>query len=212
MSRKSKALEFVNDTYTINVTGRNVQVTEPMKNYAVEKISKIERFSHRIIDVVVTMDIQKLDHRVDIVLKVDHVKIKSSAVTNDMYASVDLAVDRLLERLRRYKTRINDHQARGVKSIDLRVNVIEPHAKDDVEDVNEEIEKENQRQLIKQYRHKVIREKTLPLKSLNLDEAMMKMELTDDAFLLFRSEEDQKLKVIYRRPQDGHFGVIEPEL
>ena len=43
------------------------------------------------------------------------------------------------------------------------------------------------------------------------EEAIMKMELSEDNFLIFRSEEDTKLKVIYRR-SDGNFGVIELEL
>lgn len=209
MSNKSKASEFVNDTYNINVLGRNVLVTDAMKDYAIEKVSKIEKFSHRIIDVHVTMDIQKLEHRVDIITSVDHVKIKSSASSEDMYASIDLAADKLQQRLLKYKKRLQEHTAKPLSSIDMNVNVI--NTQDEVEVINDEIESENRRQLMDVYdEHKVVTQETRPLRVLTVHEAVMKIELSGDNFLIFRSEEDQKLKVVYRR-NDGHLGIIEVE-
>lgn len=209
MNNKSKASEFVNDTYNITVLGRNVLVTDAMKDYAIEKVSKIDKFSHRIIDVHITMDIQKLEHRVDIIMSVDHVKIKSSASSEDMYASIDLASDKLQQRLVKYKKRLQEHTAKPLSSVDMNVNVI--HSQDELAAINDEIESENRKQLIKNYHpHKVITQETRPLKILRHDEAIMKIDLSGDNFLIFRSEEDQKLKVIYRR-NDGHFGIIEVE-
>ena len=57
-----------------------------------EKISKMEKFTHRITDVVITMDIQRFQHRVTVTMKLDHILIKSQAITDDMYASIDKAV------------------------------------------------------------------------------------------------------------------------
>src|SRR5690349_4075621 len=113
MSRKSKAAEFINEGYDVHITGRNVLVTDTMKDYAIEKISKIDRFSNRIIDVNVIMDIQKLEHRCDITLWIENTKIKVSASSEAMYASIDKAIDRLLEQLRRYKEKARDHQSIG---------------------------------------------------------------------------------------------------
>ena len=48
----------------------------------------------------------------------------------------------------------------------------------------------------------------MPLKTLTQEEAIMKMEITDDPFLIFRSEEDQKIKVIYRR-EDRNYGLVQ---
>ncbi|HEY4832208.1 MAG TPA: ribosome-associated translation inhibitor RaiA [Waddliaceae bacterium] len=211
MKGKAKAAEFVGESYKIHVTGRNVLVTDAMKNYAIEKISKIERFSHRIIDVAVTMDIQKLDHRVDIVMKVDHLKIKSQASSTDMYASLDKAITKIENQLRRYKTKIHDHAAKALNIIDMNVNVFKRPSEQELLDVNLDIEDETQRRLFESYDFpEIVSQETKPLKILTYDEAIMKMELSGDAFLIFRSEEDRKLKVIYRR-KDGNFGVIEVE-
>lgn len=210
MNRKAKALEFTNEGYNIKITGRHVEVTDSMKDYALEKVAKIERFSHRIIDVNVIMDIQKLEHRVEIILKVDHIKITSQAVSSDMYASIDKAVAKIEAQLRRYKAKIQDHHAKGRAIINMNVDVIQAPT---FEDDGEEAPEEGLVQTEDTYRpHPIIKKETLPLKILTYEEAIMKMELSNDAFLIFKHEEDenQKLKVIYRR-HDGNYGIIEPQ-
>lgn len=212
MSRKSKAAEFLQEGYSITVTGRNVMVTDSMKDYALEKILKIERFSSRIIDVNVTMDIQKLEHRVDITLKVNHIKIKSQAATDDMYASIDKAVDKIEAQLRRYKTKLQDHQAARLSAVDMEVNVLRTSPDDEILDMLDDFEAENRQRLLDKYHpHRIVNKETRGLKVLTDGEAMMKMELSGDAFLIYQGEDSQSLKVIYRR-KDGDFGVIEPKL
>lgn len=211
MSRKSIAEKFQNEEYDIAITGRNVMVTDPMKDYALEKLSKLNRFGNRVIDIDVIMDIQKLEHRVDIVMKVDQVVIKSSANSDNMYASIDKATYRLQQQLIRYKDRIQKYHARGATAVDVNVNVIERIREDALADVNEDIEEKNTEQLIAEYQpHKIVSQETLRVKDLNDDEAIMKMELSGDAFLIYRRMKDKKLQVIYRR-DDGNFGIIEPE-
>lgn len=209
MSRKAKA-EFTQEGYNITVTGRHVSVTDSMKDYALEKISKIERFSNRIIDVVIIMDIQRYEHRVDFIMKTENIKIKSHAVTDNMYASIDKAAHKLETQLLKYKERIHDHQARGLPSIDMQVNVVRPHEQD-LQDINIDIDEENDRSLIDKYRpHEIVRQESIQVKVLNYDEAIMKMELSQDPFIIFCGEDDHKLKVIYRQ-EDGNFGIVAAE-
>lgn len=210
MSRKTVAEKFHEDVYDIKVTGRHVLVTDAMEKYAIEKISSIDHFSERLIGVNVVMDIQKIEHRIDIVMKAEHIVVRSSAVTDNMYASIDKAVDRLKAQIRRYKGRIREHQVKGASSIDMNVKIIASQ-EDEVNIVNDEIVSESTAALINQYiPHHIVSEETRPLKTLNYNEAIMKIELSRDNFLVFKAEEDQKLKVIYRR-DDGNFGIIEPE-
>lgn len=210
MSTKSSKLAEMPTGYNVAIVGRHVAVTEAMKAYAMEKLEKIERLSQRIIDVTVTMDIQKLEHRVSIVMRVYHWKIKVEAYCADMYAAIDKAIDRLQAKVRRFKARIQEHQARGLNSIDMNVNVIS-RVIDDLEEFNTEIEGENLRQVEEVYRpHHVVAKESRPLKVLTIKEASIKMDLSGDQFLIFRCQEDMRLKVIYRR-EDGHFGVIEIE-
>lgn len=210
MSYKSKVAQDL-DGYNITITGRHLHVTDGMKSYAIEKVSKIERFTDRIIDATVTMDIQKQDHRVDIILRVDHIKIKAQANSNDMYASIDKVVGKLEAQLLKYKNKLQNHQAKGLTAIDMNVNVYGHLGVDDLEEVNEDIEEENRRIVEKNYQvHQIVKKETRPLKILTDGEVIMKIELSGDVFMIFRNEEDNKIKVIYRR-NDGNFGIIDPE-
>lgn len=210
-NRKTRIAQFIEEGYDLHITGRHVAVTESMKDYAIEKFSKIEKFTDRIIEVNITMDIQKLDHKVDIILKFNNIKIKSSGSSTDMYISIDQAIDKLQTQIIKYKDKLKHHHARGVNFTDMNVNVLRPHLNDSIDEVNSDIEDQNQVELITKYRpHHVVSSENKALKTLSLDECIMKMELSQDVFLIYRAEEDQKIKVIYRR-NDGNYGVIEVE-
>lgn len=212
MSRKERAEMFVDEGYNATVTGRHILVTDAIKAYAIEKLSKIERFSPRLIDVEFILEVQRAEHRAEIIMQFNDVKIVSHATTDDMYASIDLAVEKIQSQIRRYKSKIQDHHAKSLKGIDLNVNVIQPHRDSDLEEINGDIEEANQNSLLDHYGvHRVVAKETLPMKTLTLDEAIMKLDLSGNSFLIYRNEEDHKIKVIYRR-KDGNFGVIEPEV
>ncbi len=194
--------------YRFEVVGRNFEVTETMKKYAIDKISKIERFHPDILDVHVTLEIQKLIHTAVIVIRCNYLKIKVHASSNDMYTSIDRAALKLQRQIVRWKDRIQDHHAKGISAIDMQVNVLQaPY--DEVEDFNDQIEE--QRGPSGEMRPpKVISSTTRPLKNLTQNEAMMKLELSGDGFILYRDEASRKLKVLYRK-KDGNYGLIQPE-
>ncbi len=194
----------------INILGRNVFVTDSMKDHALEKLSKIERFHNHIMDIHVTMDVQKMEQSVIILLHLDHFRVKVSASSTDMYASIDKAIEKLQAKIRRWKSRIQDHHQKARKVVDMQISVLKrPFT--DVDYINEAIEIENAAQEMEEYQAPtIIGMDSRPMKVLTTEEAIMKMELSDDGFMLFRCEEDHKLKVIYRR-KDGHYGLILPE-
>ncbi len=194
----------------INILGRNVFVTDSMKDHALEKLSKIERFHNHIMDIHVTMDVQKMEQSVIILLHLDHFRVKVSASSTDMYASIDKAIEKLQAKIRRWKSRIQDHHQKARKVVDMQISVLKrPFT--DVDYINEAIEIENAAQEMEEYQAPtIIGTDSRPMKVLTTEEAIMKMELSDDGFMLFRCEEDHKLKVIYRR-KDGHYGLILPE-
>lgn len=211
MSRKSKAAEFIDQEYSLTINGRNVLVTDAMKNYVIEKLSKLDKYDTRIIDIMVTMDIQRYQHHCDIMVKLNQIRIKGSAVTENMYISIDSAVDKIQSQLRKYKQRIQDHHARPLEVVDMTVNVIRPAAEGSIAEINDEIESETRRKIDEEFElHQIVKQEKMPLKVLTWDEAIMKMELSGDHFLVFRNEADRKINIIYRR-EDSDFGILTPE-
>jgi putative sigma-54 modulation protein len=210
VTKKEKAAQFADQVYDIHVTGRNIAVTDALRDYVIDKVSKIERISQRIIDVQVTMDKQKTEQRVDIVMKVGGILIKSHASTDNMYASIDKAVDKLQHQFKRYKTRLQQHHARPLEVFDMRVQVLR-NEEAELQAINEAIEDENLRQVESILKpHEIVAHETMPLKVLTIDEAIMKMDLSGHVFLLFKEEKTRKLNLIYRR-QDGKYAIMLPE-
>lgn len=209
MAAKSK-FEEEGSAYRVEIIGRNVQVTEAMKNHALAKLSKIEEFHRHIMHVHVTLDIQKLEHLCTIIAKFNHFNVKAMASSTDMYVSIDKAVHRLESKIRKWKSHIEDHQRKKLSVVDMQVNVIRrPY--DELEEINSEIEaKAISAAQAAFLPPQVMATETTPLKTLTLEEALMKIDLNGDTFLIYRSEEDRKLKVLYRR-KDGNYGIIQPE-
>lgn len=195
--------------FPISITGRHILITEAMKEYAKEKLNKLEHLSKDILDIHVTMDIQRQEHRVDIMIKAGRFVVRTHASTQDMYASIDKAVDKLLSRLGRYKSKMQMHHAKALSVVDMEVNVIKS-GYNELDDINDAIDEQNRREIEEEFSHDIVTKETLPLKTLTSDEAIMKMDLSGDEFMVFRSEEEQKIKIIYRR-KDGNYGLISPE-
>jgi putative sigma-54 modulation protein len=205
----AQRIQLSEKEHHINVTifGKNIEVTTPIKNYILEKVEKVEHMNQLGINMTVRLDIQKLDHNVEIIMKFSHFKIQVHATTLEMYSAIDKAFDRLKAKIRKWKGKIQDHHAKGVSVVDLHVHVLESRPTE-LQEINDQIEEENLKKRDEEYRApKVYKQKTRSLKTLNLDEAVMKMELSKDNFLIYRSEEDLKLKVLYRRKDDS-YGVI----
>ncbi len=196
--------------YNLVILGKGTEVTRPIHEYIEEKVVKIEKLTPHILDVHVRIEVQKLNHSVDIVTQFSHFKVKVGAVLENMYAAIDKAFHRLDAKLRKWKDRIQDHHAKGVAVTEMEINVLEGE-KEDLAQIDRDIIDANNNTLEIDYTlPKVVKKKKRPLKTLTLEEAVMKMELSGDHFLIYRSEEDQGLKVLYRR-RDNSYGVVSPE-
>ncbi|MGD2170168.1 MAG: ribosome-associated translation inhibitor RaiA [Chlamydiota bacterium] len=210
-AEKTRLEKFAFEGYSLAITGNHIVLTDPIRDYALEKVSKIERFSDQILDVVVTLDVVKLAHVCTIDLMVKNFKIRAHASMDDIYSAIDKASARLMRLVKKYKSRLEEKHAIDPHFIDLKVNVFRP-AEDNLKEINDEIEAENIRRQQEKYAfHKIVSKETHPLHLLTQQEAIMRMELSGDSFMIYKGEEDQKLKVIYRRKEDDHFGVIEIE-
>lgn len=208
MVDKSK---FATEGYSIEITGKNLQITKPMQTYVLEKVSKLQRFTNNILDVVVTLEVQKLAHTASIVMKFLHFRIQVHATTVDLYAAIDGAFHKLYKLIKKYKGKLQNHRHKDLTSIDMKVHILSKIPVNDVDDINDEIEKENLKEELEKYTFpKVVEKDIMSIKMLTQDEAIMKLELADDPFLIYKSQEDQKLKVLYKR-KDEKLGIVEVE-
>lgn len=194
--------------YNLYIVAKNFQLTEPMRKHIWDKLSKIERFHSHIMDVHVTLEIQKVEHVCVLTCHFNHFKVKVEAHSTDMYASIDKAIHKLQNQFRKWKGRIQDYHRAPVNAIDMRVNVYRRPPQDETDEINKEIDAENLKNWIP---GKVLSTEVRVVRHITIEQAIMKMELSHDPFMLFRDDADQKLKLIYRREEDTNYGVIETE-
>ena len=188
-------MQVANVNLPIKVTGRHVNVTEPIKEYAIKKVEGLHLDYPRIIEAQVVLDIQKYRHLAEVVLHcANHITIEATAESTDLYASIDEVMNKIAQQMRKYKTRImRQHRPRQgeVKQIEaqiLNTEGFEEHA-------------EMEPSVIQTERH--------PVKPMFLDEAVLQLEVSDRPLVVFTNAETNKVNVIYRR-KDKRIGLIEP--
>lgn len=193
--------------YHVSIVGKHFQVTDAIWNYVFDKFGKLDHFSDQIIDVTITLDSQKMEHTCSVLMSFNHFHIKVRASTDNMYSAIDKASDRTIKLVRRYKTKLQSTRAKKLSTVDIHVNVIKPLS-DDLAAINDEIAAENAREEEERYKlHEVVAKETVSIKMLTEEEAVMKMELSEDPFMIYRAEEDQKLTIIYRR-EDQNYNLV----
>ncbi len=176
----------------IQVTFRHMETTEALKDYAIEKVSKIKKYLDAPVEVHVVLSVEKFRHIAEVTFTINGYVVKGQEETDDMYAAIDMVMDKIERQVRRYKEKLKNK--RGGSSNDrlkVKMNVVA------LEDEQPEAEPT------------VIKSTNFSIKPMTVDEAIMQMNLIDNDFLVFRNATSNEVNVIYRR-KDGNYGLIEP--
>ena len=139
------------------------------------------------------LGVEKHRHEADITLLASGLKIHGSETTGDLFSSLDLVADKLEKQIRRYRDKLkNINRDRPMPDErPFQVAVFESES-------------------VAEPEPKVIETTKLTAKPMDVDEAAMQLDLSEDEFLVFINARSDSLNVIYRR-NDGNFGLIEPQ-
>jgi putative sigma-54 modulation protein len=111
-------MQVRNTNPSVRLTGRHITVTEAMEDYVQRRLAALHLDYPTILEVHAILDLEKYRHRVDIILRCNrHITIKTSAETDDMYVSIDQAIDRVARKMRKYHTRLMCEGSRRRKSV-----------------------------------------------------------------------------------------------
>ena len=104
----------------VTVIGRHIEATDALKQYAQEKFSRLEKYLPSSVQAVVTLSVvKKVHHIAEAVIKSNGVLIQASEETEEMYSAIDLLVEKIERRVRRYKEKLVDHKHQSSKSATL---------------------------------------------------------------------------------------------
>lgn len=95
----------------INITGHHVDITPALKHYVSSKFNKLERHFDSLFDVHVVLTVEKLRHKAEADLRLSGNHIHADSIDGDMYAAIDLLIDKLDRQIVKHKEKIQDHHA-----------------------------------------------------------------------------------------------------
>ncbi|MDX1557236.1 MAG: ribosome-associated translation inhibitor RaiA [Xanthomonadales bacterium] len=94
----------------INVTGHHVDVTPPLRNYAIEKMERVSRHFDHVISANVVLTVERHEHLAEVTVQAPGRSLFANHSADDMYAAIDGMVDKIDRQVRRYKEKLTDHK------------------------------------------------------------------------------------------------------
>lgn len=175
----------------VKIRGKNITVTKGIQDKVEKKLSKLDKY-------FITQDVQANvlvrtypeGQKIEVTIPTEYVLLRAEEVNSDLYAAIDLVVDKLEGQIRKYKTKLS----RKSKNNKLAFNIAELEKLDD-SDEEEDV---------------IVKTKTIDPKPMDMEEAIMQMEMMDHTFFVYLDSETNNVSVVYKR-NNGGYGLLETE-
>ena len=178
-----------------NIRGENIEVTPAIREYVESKIEKVERYFNEDLSANANVNLKVYNDRqtkVEVTIPMKNLTLRAEERHNDMYAAVDLIVDKLERQIRKHKTKVNrkfrDREGVGVYFATA------TQAGPATESSEEE--------------YTIVRTKQFDLKPMDQEEAVLQMNMLGHDFYIFTDAESDATNIVYKR-RDGKYGLIE---
>ena len=174
----------------ISCTFRHMEPSTELRSYVEEKVYKVKKYFDSPVEAHIILKIEKFRHIADMTLSIDGNKIKAVDESSDMYSSIDQAMDKIEEQLRRLMSRKKEYRLENIKGTDLLINGVE----------TQEGQVESGPTIIKA--------EMVDIKPMDINEAAMQMDMSKRNFFVFSNSKSKSINIIYKR-NDGNLGLIE---
>lgn len=172
-----------------SITFKNLDSSENLKSYVKEKLDRFDRFLDNPAEANVVLSVEKFRHIAEINVSGDKLNINGKEVTNDMYSAIDMVMDKLEKQIKKNKGKIR--KRRGITKSKSKT-ILEPNASLSID-----------------ASMKKVKTKNIKYKPMDIEEAILQIDLTNDNFLVFTNSKTDKVNVLYRR-KDKNYGLIQP--
>lgn len=172
----------------VSIRGKNIALTAGIETKINKKLSMLDKYFivSDNVEAKVLIRTYPVGQKIEVTIPTEYVLLRAEVVDNDLYNAIDLVIDKLEGQIRKYKTRLS----RKSKDNKLAFNVasIEPleHEEEDV----------------------IVKTKSISPKPMDMEEAIMQMELIGHSFFVYRDVETNEISVVYKR-HNGGYGLIE---
>lgn len=179
----------------IIVKGKNLEVTEALRSYALEKVGRIERYFDRILKTEIELSVEKnpkISEKqvVEVTIFTNGPILRAKEAAPDMYQAIDLVAEKLERQAIKAKKKMIDRSH---------------HAKNPFKEAAVSASLEEEEEV-----PRIVKTKSFTLKPMTPEEACLQMDLLGHDFFVFVNADTERTNVVYRR-KDGNYGLIEPE-
>ena len=174
----------------ISVRFRHMEPSDVLRDYAIERIQRVKRYIDEPIEVNVILLVEKFRHIAEVTMFADGFKINANGEAEDMCTAIDGVINKIEKQIKKYRKKIKRPRYNSsIKSLNFQMNVLS----------TEGMEYDEPR---------IIRSERLVAKPMNINEAIMQLDSTNEDFLVFSDIHSENINLLYRR-HDGHLGLIE---
>ena len=168
-----------------NIHGKNIDVTDSIKDYIESKIGRISKyFKDTDLNASVTVRVRGKDQIVEVTIPTDRVTLRAEDTHSDLYAAIDLVSDKLERQIRKNKSKAKKNLKNVPVFTDFEVSTDE-----DIDEV-------------------IVKRKVVDTKPMSEEEAILQMELVGHDFYVFKNDKTNDICVVYKRKDTG-YGIIE---
>lgn len=172
------------------ITGRKVNLKDNFKDLTEKKLSKFDKLFDGDAFATVTVTVEKNRQTVEVTIKHEGMVYRAESTTHEMNESLDNVMEALLRQFRKHKTKLAKR---------LRKDSLEDYLPD--QKISNYVEEE---------KYDVVKTKNFPVKPLDIDEAILQMNMIGHQFFMFRNQQTNEINVVYRR-KDGNYGLLTPD-
>lgn len=190
-----------NVNMNITITGRHIDITEAIRNFATKKIEGIQMDYPKIVEARVIVDVQKDRQTAEIVLFcTDHITIQASSTSPDLYCSIDESISKIMRRMRKHKTRLmkhfRPHRTKSIRKLETKVY------DEDLFETDLDLDAPEDPKPIR------ISREGYDMKTMYKEDAIMELEISGKPFILYRNARRDVLQIVYRT-MPGEYSIIE---
>ena len=169
------------------IRGEKIKITEAIQEYTESKLSKLDKyFKDNMVEANILIRIRGNQQIIEVTIPYDKYTLRSEERQDDLYAAIDLVIDKLEGQIRKTKSKLKKQIKQNTEIINF-----------DYDDSTEEEEE-----------YKIVKRKKLEMKPMDEEEAILELELLGHDFFIYRDVHTNEVNILYKR-KDGNYGVIE---
>ncbi len=169
-----------------SVTFKNLEPSEHLKAYIQDKLTRLDKYLHNPAEANVVLSVEKHRHIAEVNILGDRLSINGAEETTDMYSAIDMVLDKMEAQIKKGKQKVRERRGESPKTM--------------LADAAMAIDTEGAGR---------VEVMSIDYKPMDVEEAVMQLNLSDDTFLVFTNARTDRVNVLYRR-RNGDYGLIQP--